>query len=211
MSFFQPNYRGVRPGPIHGDPCRDLCNRVAICARRVLDSALLREQQDNAQLLLENVRVGVTPTTFVEAITTTPTPTINNLRIDRIKERPNFARIQATLTIPLVVEFIDQDGMRETATSYTTEDIDIILSVPKESIFPFEVAAQCAVQSTTGTINATTRTASATLCINTSMKIIAESDIMIPAFGFAPSPRAVNFTEDVCRNFFELPLFPTSR
>ncbi|MCL2587079.1 MAG: hypothetical protein FWE31_02450 [Firmicutes bacterium] len=209
MSFFQANVRD-RPGPIRGDACVGLCHRVAVSAKRILDSALCKDNMENTTLLLENVPREVVPVTFVEAVSTTPTPLVSNLQVTRVRERPNFARVQCRLNIPLSVEFIDDVGVRHTVSSSCTANYDIILFVPRESIFPFEILAQCGVQSTVGTVDAVSLTANATICVTTSLKVIAETDLMIPAYGFAPTPPAISFSEDACRDFFELPLFPTS-
>ena len=210
MSFFQQGVRD-RPGPIRGDPCVGLCHRVALSARRVLDSALCKETVEGAPLVLRDVPDDVVPTTFIEATSTSPVPVMSNLQITRMPERPTFARVRCRLTMPLGVDFLCQQGVRHTAKSDTSCDYDVVLFVPRESIFPFEIVAQCGVQSTTGNVNPQTRVATTTICVTTSLKVIAESDLLMPAYGFAPTPPGVNFHHDACKNFFELPLFPTSR
>jgi len=209
MSFFQANVRD-RPGPIVGDPCKGLCHRVAISSRRVLDSALCKDTNEGVTLLLANIPRDVEPITFVEAVTMSPVPTMSDLKITRVPERPTFARVQCKLTIPLSVEFEDAQRIRHTATSQCISDYDVVMFVPRESIFPFEISSTCGVQSTTGTIDAVSQTATATICITTSLKVIAETDLLIPVYGFAPTPCAVLYHHDACKNFFELPLFPTS-
>ena len=212
MSFFQSGKKRIdRPGRIHGDPTIGLCNRLAIQVERILDCALSRETMENTQLFLEGIPREVASARFIEATSTTPTPTMSGLKVTRIDDRPRFARVQCTLNIPLEVQYEDETRTIRTATTRCYSNYDVVLFVPQESVFPFEITAQSSVQSSVGTIDLLGPTANATICVTTAIKVIATSDIMIPAYGFAPAPPAVTFSEDVCKGFFDLPLFPTSR
>jgi hypothetical protein len=47
-----------------------------------------------------------------------------------------------------------------------------------------------------------------TICVSVVLKILAEVDLMIPAFGFCEIPPCEEFAENVCDEFFSLPMFP---
>ena len=42
------------------------------------------------------------------------------------------------------------------------------------------------------------------------LKVLAEVDIMVPTYGFCQVPPSEEFAENVCDEFFSLPLFPQS-
>ena len=40
------------------------------------------------------------------------------------------------------------------------------------------------------------------------LKVLAQVEILIPSYGFCPIPPCEEFAENVCDEFFSLPLFP---
>ena len=49
-----------------------------------------------------------------------------------------------------------------------------------------------------------------TICVTVVLKVLAEVDIMVPTYGFCQIPPCEEFAENVCDEFFSLPLFPQS-
>ena len=49
-----------------------------------------------------------------------------------------------------------------------------------------------------------------TVCVTVVLKVIAEVDILVPTYGFCQVPPCEEFAENVCDEFFSLPLFPQS-
>ena len=49
-----------------------------------------------------------------------------------------------------------------------------------------------------------------TVCVTVVLKVLAEVDIMVPTYGFCEIPPSEEFAENVCDEFFSLPLFPQS-
>ena len=49
-----------------------------------------------------------------------------------------------------------------------------------------------------------------TVCVTVILKVLAEVEMLIPSFGFCSVPPCEEFAENVCDEFFSLPLFPQS-
>ena len=47
-----------------------------------------------------------------------------------------------------------------------------------------------------------------TVCVTVVLKILAQVEILVPSYGFCPIPPCEEFAENVCDEFFSLPLFP---
>ncbi|MBO4962408.1 MAG: hypothetical protein J6C97_01385, partial [Clostridia bacterium] len=103
MSFFS-NFSSDRcPGPINGNPANGLCEKVCIQVNKVFDACLKQGQEDNVLIVLsQNTPENPTyPLTFVSAKSTSTEATLTGVSIDRLSDRPNFARVQATVGIPV--------------------------------------------------------------------------------------------------------------
>ncbi len=42
-------------------------------------------------------------------------------------------------------------------------------------------------------------------------KVVAQTDILVPAYGYAPAPKAIDYETDAFNTFFELPLYPSEK
>ena len=209
MSFFSNN-SGIIPGLIEGSPLNGLSHRVAVNVRRVLDSGSKKITKDNIELKLFMQREPKEPYKFISASSTGAWAEVANLRVDRLAERPVFARIRCNVIIPVRVTFADADGEEHNAESKITMPQDVVMYVPEASMFPFEIVAAASVHCTEG------RWTEAgmfivTACMTIITKVIAETDLLIPAYGFCPSPRSIDFREEMCNGFFDLPLYPSGR
>ena len=207
MSFF--SHKGnIRPGVIECDPTVGLRHRVAISATRILDCAIDKQTLENALLPPDSVRTPP-PVRFLGAQSHQTSGNISNLEITPIRERPNFARIRCDVTIPLRVRYECAAREQHECSSHITLHEDIILFTPSDSIFPFEVVANTSCQATTGRVQ--DGDIVATLCSTVIIKIVTQADILLPTYGHVPPPPAVNFSEDACRGFFDLPLYPVGQ
>ncbi|MCL2756203.1 MAG: hypothetical protein FWE45_04110 [Firmicutes bacterium] len=212
MSFYADR-RHPRPGPIPCNPLHacGLHHRVAIEARRILDSAIRKETLEDVPLVI-NERTLPPPVRFISATTTQTAAPISNIAISRIKERPAFARVSCDVITPLSVCFECEQGVRYTGTSQVSCHHDIVLYVPEQdSIFPFEVVAQTSASAPVGDVDLTRGLIYATICSTAVIKVVTESDLLVPVFGHAPPGNAITFKEDVCKEFFELPLYPMGK
>ena len=210
MSYYSSS-KNICPGVIEGSALDGLRHRVAICVRRVLDSSKKNITKENTTIFLSNINPELKPPfVFISATTSQVEAIVRDLIIKKIDDRSCFARVRCKIIIPLDIVFEDDRGERGRATSQICIDEDIIMFVPQASIFPFEVVASASVTCTNG-IFESSDSLRVTACITLITKVVAQTDLLIPSYGFCPSPRAVDFREEVCNDFFDLPLYPSGR
>lgn len=145
MSFY--SYRNgesdVCPGRISGDCTNGLTERVCIQVKKIYDSCMQQEQLDNINVKLTDICPGNTkfeaPVTFISCRSTSTKGRIRDLCIDRICDRPNFARVRCKVDIPVEILFEDNCGKEGSGRGVITVAKDVVLFVPDESIIPFEV------------------------------------------------------------------------
>ena len=129
--------------------------------------------------------------------------------VERMTDRPQFARVRCTVDVPLDVLFLDQRCQEWMGQTVVKVDKDILLCIPDDSIIPFTleslVSAICVSGSYIGNC-----TFDITVCVTVVLKVLAEVDILIPTYGFCQVPPCEEFAENVCDEFFSLPLFPQS-
>ena len=234
MSFYNARGDGVFPGLVNGNPTTGLRHRVAVCVERVLDSCMKQDTAEDTKLHLsirhcarnahsdsEQARSNPDPKStpsplpekpykFISAGSFQSAAQVTDLVVTRLSERPEFARVKCTVTIPMHVTVEDSKGERLTFDSCMSVAQDVILFVPKNSIFPFEVKAVAAVNCTSGKMSGE-HTCIVTACYTIITKVVASTDLLIPTYGFCPSPKAVDFSKEECNDFFDLPLYPSGR
>lgn len=147
--------------------------------------------------------------TFESCRSSTIKGAISNLSIERMCDRPQFARVKCDVDVPIDVLFTDQRCQEWMGQSHITVSKDVLLCVPEDSIIPFTleslVSAICVSGSYIGSC-----TFEITICVSVVLKVLAEVDIMVPTYGFCEIPPCEEFSEAVCEEFFSLPLFPQS-
>ena len=147
--------------------------------------------------------------TFESCRSSTIKGKITNLCIERLCDRPQFARVKCTVDVPIDVLFVDQRCQEWLGQAVVKVDRDVLLCIPDDSIIPFTleslVSAICVSGSYIGNC-----TFEITICVTIVLKVLAEVDIMVPTYGFCEIPPAEEFAESVCDEFFSLPLFPQS-
>lgn len=210
MSFFTCNRSGNGPGPISGNALTGICEKACIQVDKVLDAGMRQIQQTNVQVALSNQNPAnpALPLTFVGAVTGGDTQ-ISNLTIDRIAEKPNFARVSFDATIPLIVTYTDANGVTGTGETSITIPNDIILFIPQPSVVPYRIEVFGAISSPVGSY-ISDNLFSLTLCITLITRVLTRAEILVPSYGYCSPPIAKEFTEDVCSGIFELPIFPTA-
>ncbi|MBR1820766.1 MAG: hypothetical protein IJ769_04000 [Clostridia bacterium] len=147
--------------------------------------------------------------TFESCRSSTTAGRISNLSVERMTDRPQFARVRCTVDVPLDVLFLDQRCQEWMGQTVVKVDKDILLCIPDDSIIPFTleslVSAICVSGSYIGNC-----AFDITVCVTVVLKVLAEVDILIPTYGFCQVPPCEEFAENVCDEFFSLPLFPQS-
>lgn len=84
---------------------------------------------------------------------------------------------------------------------------DVLLSIPDESIVPYCLESMVSAICVAGTYEGNNRF-KLTVCVTVILKVLAQVEILIPSYGFCPIPPCEEFAENVCDEFFSLPLFP---
>jgi len=135
---------------------------------------------------------------------------VKDLTIDRLPQRREFARVRCIVVIPICVTFEDCNGERCSAKSQIKVPMDVIMYVPRDSIFPFEVKAVASVNCPSGRMNGENAFI-VTACNMIILKITAHTDLLLPTYGFCAAPPAVDFETKECDEFFDLPLYPSGR
>ena len=86
-------------------------------------------------------------------------------------------------------------------------DKDVLLSIPDESIVPYCLESMVSAICVAGTYEGNNKF-KLTVCVTVILKVLAQVEILIPSYGFCPIPPCEEFAENVCDEFFSLPLFP---
>jgi len=147
--------------------------------------------------------------TFESCRSSTTAGTISNLSIERMCDRPQFARVKCSVEAPLDVLFVDQRCQEWMGQTKICVDKDVLLCIPEDSIIPFTLESLVSAVCVSGTYIGNC-TFEITICVTVVLKVLAEVYIMIPTYGFCEIPPSEEFAENVCDEFFSLPLFPKS-
>ena len=210
MSFYTSNRSGCCPGVMSGNPLNGICEKACIQVDKVLDACMRQIQQTNVQVTLtnQNPENPTLPLTFVSATTNGET-TISNLVIDRLTEKPNFARVSFDAIVPLLVSYTDANGVAGTGETSITIPNDVILFIPQPSVVPYRIEVFGASSSPIGSY-VESSTFSISACITLIIRVLVKSEILVPSYGYCSPPPAQEFTQEVCSGVFELPIFPTA-
>lgn len=212
MSFFNGNKTEKTPGALGGNPLNGLSEKVCVQVKKVFDACIKQQQEDNAVLTLSDFTPAhpAQPLTFVSCRSTTPKGIISNLSVERLDDKPRQARVRCNVTAPMECLYIDADGKEGKAKTSVTVREDIVLYVPEPSVIPyqFEAVQNCVALNGLQTCENGFK---ADVCETVILKIIIETELLIPSYGYAQIPPCQNFTQEICGGIFELPLYPDSK
>ncbi len=212
MSFFSNFSSDHCPGTISGNPLSGLCEKVCIQAEKIFDAGIIQSR-------LENYTVGLTnptpadptyPLTFISARSLDSEGTVSNLSVERQADS-QCARVQATVTVPIEIVYVDANGTEGSATGSIVLNEDVMLYVPPASVMPFTVTAVCSCVSPEGTFNSANGTFSISACLTLILKVAMQVELLVPSYGYCAIPPAQEYSQEVCSGFFELPLYPQGR
>ena len=230
MSFYSyKNANSTRcPCSVSGnDVLKGLNEKVCIQVQRVYDSCLQQEQLDNQRVtlvsygLVPSCGCGVTneqaaetgntqpnmPITFESCRSTTTEGIIRNLSVERLCDRPCFARVRGQIDVPIDILFTDATCREYIGRGLVTVDKDVLLSIPDESIVPYTIEAMVSAICVSGTYVGNNVFA-LEICVTVILKVLAKVEILVPSYGFCDVPPCEEFADSVCDEFFSLPLFP---
>lgn len=149
----------------------------------------------------------VPPITFESCRSSTTTAAIRNLSVERLCDRPCFARVRATVDVPIDILFTDSRCVEYIGKGVVSVDRDVLLSIPDESIVPYCLEAMASAICVSGCYIGNNQF-KMTICVTIILKVLADVEILIPSYGFCTIPPAEEFSDSVCEEFFSLPLFP---
>ena len=229
MSFY--SYKNANPastpGSVAGNVLDGLDEKVCVQVQRVYDSCLQQEQLTNVDVTISSyaqvvnngcgcnddtttappTSAPVAPITFESCRSSTMDVDIGNLSVERLCDRPCFARVRGTVEIPIDILFTDSRCVEYIGKGVVTVNKDVLLAVPDESIVPFTLEGMASAVCVAGSYRGE-NTFRLTVCVTIVLKVLAKVEILIPSYGFCPIPPCEEFADSVCDEFFSLPLFP---
>ena len=212
MSFFS-NFSSDRcPGTISGNPLNGLCEKVCIQAEKIFDAGIIQTRLENYSAVIENA-VPADPTyplTFISARSLSSEGIVTNLSVERQAEGP-CARVQATVTIPIEIVYVDATGVEGKATSSIVMNEDVLMFVPSASVMPYTVTAAVSSVSPEGVWNQDATAFSLSACVTVILKVSMQVELLVPSYGYCAIPPAQEYSQEVCSGFFELPLYPQGK
>ncbi|MBQ3214426.1 MAG: hypothetical protein IJB10_05450 [Clostridia bacterium] len=210
MSFYTCNRSGNCPGAMSGNPINGICEKACIQVDKVLDAGLRQIQQANVQVTLSNQipENPTTPLTFISAVTNGETQ-VTNLTVERLTDKPNFARVSFDAVVPLLVSYTDANGVAGTGEASITIPNDVILFIPQPSVVPYRIEVFGAISSPTGAW-ISENVFSISTCVTLITRVLVQAEILVPSYGYCTPPAAQEFSQDLCSGEFDLPIFPTA-
>lgn len=232
MSFY--SYKNANPtccpGTISGNALDGLQEKVCVQVKRVYDSALMQEQIDDVIVTITSyaqvnnncsctcgcqdgsdtippTSAPVPPITFESCRSNTTQGVIRNLTVDRLCDRPCFARVRGTVDIPIDILFVDSRCVEYIGKGVVSVNRDVLLSIPDESIVPYSLESMVSAICVSGCYIGNNQF-KMTICVTIILKVLADVEILVPSYGFCAIPPAEEFADSVCDEFFSLPLFP---
>ncbi len=211
MSFFSNFSSDHCPGTISGNPLNGLCEKVCIQAEKIFDAGIIQTRLENYAATPEFGSPAPTyPLTFVSARSTSSVGTVTNVNVERQAEGC-CARVQATVTVPIEIAYVDANGTEGIATSSIVLTEDVLMYVPPASVMPFTVTAVASCVSPEGSWDEATSRFIISACVTCILKIAMQVELLVPSYGYCAIPPAQEYTQEVCTGFFELPLYPQGR
>ena len=212
MSFFS-NFSSDRcPGAMSGNPLNGLCEKVCIQAEKIFDAGIIQTRLENYTVSISNpVPANPTyPLNFISARSVTSVGTVSGLSVERQAEG-QCARVQATVTIPIEIVYLDANGIEGKAQGSVVLNEDVLMYVPSASVIPSTVTAIASCVAPEGSFDSTSGTFSISACVTCILKVAMQVELLVPSYGYCAIPPAQEYSQEVCSGFFELPLYPQGR
>ena len=211
MSFYLNNTSNCRPCPLKNSGVGSICEKVLIETTKIFDECLSQTQEIGLQLTVSSYtpELPAFPLTFISAQATGSGVVVSDVVIDRIADRPNFANVTATITIPVIVTYRDNNGVVGTGTSSVTVTKSAILFVPQPPMTPIEVTAMAALVSTSGTYS-DNNIFTINACLYVVIKIVGVVDILVPSYGYPQIPECQEISTP-CPGLNNISFFPVAQ
>ena len=184
------------------------CEKICVELKRVFDACKKQTTLENIPVCLTDMvpACPVKPLKFC-GINPKGDCVLENINILPIKEKPCHARVQADVVIEIIICYLDANGVPGRGTGIIVVPIDLVLCLPKPSIAPYEIKAICGMVSTAGTYICENKF-KISICLTLIIKVLMDVELIIPSYGYCNVPFCQDYSEEVCADFFELPLYP---
>ena len=193
-----------KAGTICGNPICGLSERICINVRKIFDGCITRYSDRTFTLAFDGELEGTAPFTFVEARSSGPS-VVTDLVVTPLGRNRN--RVQMVVTTPVTVTYTDSTGATFTATSTVSIPRDVILNLPEDSLSAYLIDVATNLVATIGEFDDGTLTITA--CVVQIIRVIVNVDILVPSYGYCEYPSCDEYADEVCRELFNLPIFPT--
>ncbi len=210
MSFCNNSNTDRCPGNISGNPMNGLSEKVCVQVRKVFDACMSQQTLETTTVTLTNLSPAnpTLPLTFVGGSSTSSVGTITALTVTPIADRQGLSRVQATVSVPVQINYTDASGVAGVGTGTISIVEDVVMCVPSGSVFPAELVAAVNMASPSGTY-VSENTFSITACTTVILKVVADVNLLIPSYGYCRIPECTEFNQNACQGVFDLPLFPS--
>lgn len=195
---------------MNGEALNGLNEKICIQVQRVYDSCLYQEQLSDQRVTLVSYGLvpgsggdgdactqPVMPITFESCRSTTTEGTIRNLSVERLCDRPCFARVRGQIDLPIDILFTDANCREYIGRGVVTVDRDVLLSIPDESIVPYNIEAMVSAICVSGTYIGN-NIFDLEVCVTVLLKVLAKVEILVPSYGYCEVPPCEEFADSVC-------------
>ena len=212
MSFFSNFSSDHCPGAISGNPLNGLCEKVCIQTEKIFDAGIVQTRIENYSVLPASFLPAspTYPLTFLSARSLSSEGIVSDLNVERQPDG-QYARIQAKVTIPIEIVYLDANGAEGKALGSIVLNEDVLMFVPPASVMPFTVSAIASCVSPEGRWDTVSNSFILSACLTVILKVSMQVEILVPSYGYCAIPPAQEYSQEVCTGFFELPLYPQSR
>lgn len=212
MSFFSNFSSDHCPGAITGNPLNGLCEKVCIQTEKIFDAGIVQTRIENYSVVPASFLPAspTYPLTFLSARSLSCEGIVSDLNVERQPDG-QYARIQAKITIPIEIVYLDANGQEGKALGSIVLNEDVLMFVPPASVMPFTVSAIASCVSPEGRWDPVSNSFILGACLTVILKVSMQVEILVPSYGYCAIPPAQEYSQEVCTGFFELPLYPQGR
>lgn len=197
-----------------GNSCNE---KICVQGKKVFDACKKQTtlQQITVNVYDVNPEGPALPLRFVSCKSTSTVGIVDNLVVERLRERPKYGRVEADIVVPVEVTYIDANNVEGSGLGTVTVPVNVVMFLPEPSIIPYKIEASVSAVSPDGVFSQTQEIDGVTYyiftincCVTAILKVTMDVEIIIPTFGYAVIPPCQDYTEEVCSGYFELPLYP---
>lgn len=193
------NYKAA--GRISGNPLCGLCERMCIEVRQVFDGCMRRADNQNSVARFSGFTAGE-PAEFV-SVSLGGQAVISGLKVS---SGESCNSMEFVLNIPLLLTYTDTSGQTGTAVGMLRLNRSVSLRVPTGGLLPYTVESKVFIYCNVGSF-LNSDTVSFTYCIVEIIKVIIETDILVPTYGYAVYPECSECGGG-CSFIMASPVFP---